>query len=222
MGPEATMAYVAKIIAMTPARCDQEHIPMLIDNNTAVPNRQAAILRGGKDPSDAIAMMGRRLESAGADFLVMPCNSAHAYLDCLLNHTTIPFLSMIDVTTAACAPYQSVGVLATDGCIMSGEYQRALNEIGVRAILPGEKELATIMQAIDSIKAGEMRETTVTRLAVVAQALVDRGAQAVIAGCTEIPLVLSNDAIPAPLIDSTNELAKATVSEALRSPQLKK
>ena len=132
---------------------------------------------------------------------------------------SVPFLSMIDVTTAACAPYESIGVLATDGCIMSGEYQRALNEIGVRAIVPGEKELATIMQAIDSIKAGEMHEATVTKLAIVARALVDRGAQAVIAGCTEIPLVLSNDAIPVPLIDSTNELAKATVSKALRPPQ---
>ena len=77
MGPEATVDFAATVIAMTPAKSDQDHVHMIIDNDPSIPPRQDAILRAGADPGPAMAAMAKRLQDAGADFLVMPCNTAH-------------------------------------------------------------------------------------------------------------------------------------------------
>ncbi len=76
MGPDATVDFMAKVIALTPATKDQDHIRMIIDHNPKVPNRQTAILDNGEDPGPDLAATATRLDTAGADFLVIPCNTA--------------------------------------------------------------------------------------------------------------------------------------------------
>lgn len=215
MGPEATADFMSRVIRATPAKRDQDHLRMLVDNNPRVPNRQEALLHGGADPAPALVSMARGLESAGADFLVMPCNTAHAFADAVAAAVDIPLVSIIDVTVDACGDAVAVGVLATDGCISSGVFQEALAARGVRAVLPDNAETRALMRLVTLIKAGDTGTDVANGLRTLAQALVARGAEVLIAGCTEIPLVLDARMVDVPLVSSTEALAKATVAFAL-------
>lgn len=215
MGPDATIDFLSEVVSLTRAGCDQDHIPMLVDNNTKVPNRQAAILGDGDDPGPIIGQMGRRLEAAGADFLVMPCNSAHAFLEPLAELTTIALISIIEVTADACKDCSSVGILATDGCLEFGGFQQALRDRGIAPVVPEAPDVAELMRLITRIKAGDKGPEVQRSMRVLAGTLVERGAEAIIAGCTEIPLVLREGELPVPVISSTRELARATVAAAV-------
>ena len=218
MGPEATVDFMAKVIALTDASCDQDHVRMLVDHNPHVPNRQEAILRGGQDPGPVLADMAAGLETSGADFLVIPCNTAYVYQGAILAATHIPLISIIGVSIAAAQErvpnVERIGVLATDGCLASGVFQSGLDAAGVVAELPTEAELRELMAIINAIKAGKQTDETGRALSGLAEALISRGADAVIAGCTEIPLALDQDAVSVPLISSTDALAEITVKLA--------
>ena len=103
MGPEATVDFMTRVLAATPARVDQEHIRMLVDHNPGIPDRHAAIAGTGPDIGPELAAMARGLEAAGADFLVMVCNTAHAYTEAIRTAVSIPFVSIVDVVMAAVA-----------------------------------------------------------------------------------------------------------------------
>ncbi len=218
MGPEATVDFLAKVIALTPADKDQDHVHMLVDHNPKVPNRQFAILADGEDPRPALAVMAQGLQEAGADFLVVPCNTAHVFQSAITTATTIPLISIIDVTIEAisvqCPGAGKVGVLATDGCLRAGIYQDALADAGYEAILPSDVELQELMQLLNGIKGGVQGDEVTAAMRQLANALEARGAQAIVAGCTEIPLVLEATMLSVPLISSTDVLAQKTVQLA--------
>ena len=218
MGPEATVDFMAKVIALTDADSDQDHVRMLVDHNPHVPNRQDAILHGGEDPGPVLADMASDLEASGADFLVIPCNTAYVFEDAILAATHVPLISIIGVSIAAAqeaAPgAERIGLLATDGCLQSGIYQSGFEAAGVSAELPTAEELQQLMTLVKAIKAGKQTEATSRAMAGLAEALVSRGAGAIIAGCTEIPLVLDDSAVSVPLVSSTDALAEITVKLA--------
>ena len=216
MGPEATVDFMAKVIALTPGEKDQDHIHMLVDHNPTVPNRQDAILGGGEDPGPALADMARRLETAGADFLVIPCNTAYVFEQAVIDAVDIPLVSIIDVTIDAIPEgCEAVGLLATGGCLQAGVYQRGLEQRQLTALEPTADELVELMSAVNAIKAGKADAATGATLQALAQALIERGAGAIIAGCTEIPLALEQSMIEVPLLSSTDILAQRTVQLAL-------
>jgi aspartate racemase len=216
MGPEATVDFMAKVIAMTDARSDQDHVHMFVDHNPHVPNRQDAILGDGEDPGPALADMAARLETGGAEFLVMPCNTAYVFEDAILAAVTVPLISIIteSVSAAAQGGAQAIGLLATDGCVRAGVYQKGIGAAGLRAVLPTDAELAAAMSLIKEIKAGDYGQETTANMARLAEALVERGADAIIAGCTEIPLVLAQSDVRVLLVSSTDALAFKTVKLA--------
>jgi len=113
MGPDATVDFMAKVIALTDSGRDQDHVHMIIDHDPSIPNRQAAINSGNDDVSARLAEMAQRLESAGADFLVMVCNTAHFFLEAVNSSTSIPFISIIDESVneidSICADARIVG-----------------------------------------------------------------------------------------------------------------
>ena len=216
MGPEATVDFMTKVIALTPADRDQDHIHMIVDHNPTVPSRQDAILAGGEDPGPELAAMARRLEAAGADFLVIPCNTAYAFREGIIEAVETPLVSIIDETIAALPKdCGTVGLLATDGCLRAGVYQEAIFERGISGVEPSREEMQELMQSVYAIKAGDTGEAIAASLRRLAMALVDRGADAVIVGCTEIPLVLSKKDLDVPLLSSTDILAERTVQLAL-------
>jgi aspartate racemase len=163
-----------------------------------------------------LAEMAARLEASGADFLVMPCNTAYVFQGAILAAVGIPLISIIteSVNEAAEGGAKTIGLLATDGCIRAGVYQRGIEAAGLQAVLPSADELDDAMSLINAIKAGEQQAETGAKMAELAAALVSRGADAIIAGCTEIPLVLNREDVSVPLVSSTDALARKTVKLA--------
>jgi aspartate racemase len=211
MGPDTTVDFMARVIALTPAEQEQDHVRMIVDHNPQCPSRQNALLRDGKDPGPTLAAMAAGLETAGADFLVMPCNTAHAFRDSIETATTIPLISIIDVTVSACTNYDAVGVLATSCCLDSHLYQNALAENNVRAVIPDDEEIDLLLNLINRIKTGDRSSEGARQLQIFAESLTQKGAKAIVAGCTEIPLLLHESMLSVPLISSTDVLAGTTV-----------
>ena len=131
MGPMATVDLYRKIVDYTAASKDSEHIHVYIDSNTDIPDRTEAILHGGKDPVPEMVGSAIRLECMGADFLLIPCNTAHYFYDKICPMVHIPILNMLE-ETALEVKRQSiacVGLLATDGTIESGVYDQVLRSM---------------------------------------------------------------------------------------------
>jgi aspartate racemase len=223
MGPDATVDFMTKVIALTDSGRDQDHVHMLVDHDPTVPNRQLAISSGVDDVSQRLADMACRLESAGADFLVMVCNTAHVFMSDALDATSIPFISIIDESVGEierlCPAARKVGVMATDGCIETSIYQGAISASGRTALIPDSANMSKLMKLINAIKAGDQSDEVVNGMESVAHTLVDAGAEVIIAGCTEIPIVFEGVGFPVPVVASTNVLARRTVEIAMgRSP----
>jgi aspartate racemase len=207
---------MARVVAATEAENDQDHIRMLIDHNPTVPNRHDAIAGITPSVGPQLADMAKGLESAGADFLVMVCNTAHAYADDIQAAVTIPFISIVDVTVEALADksVKSVGVMAADGCIRANLYQDALAAAGYKAILWSEGELNDFMELVYRIKAGERDADIGAGILKLAASLVFSGAEVLIAGCTEIPLFMTSEQAPVPMLSSTDLLVQRTINLA--------
>jgi aspartate racemase len=220
MGPAATVDLVNKILAASGARSDQEHLHLIVDCNPKVPNRNAAVDGTGPSPEPVLVAMARRLEAAGADFLVMACNTAHAWQAAIRSAVAIPFVSILEETAAAVAaavpPGTPCGILAAGGCRRARLYERALEAIDRPPVVPEEAEQARFMDLLYRIKAGDLGAEVRAEMAGLARRLVARGARLVIAGCTEVPLVLDPADCPVPLVDSSEVLARATVAYARR------
>ncbi len=219
MGPAATLDFLAKLQRATPAAADQDHIHVLIDLNPQVPDRNAALAGCGPSPGPVLASMARGLEAAGAEGLVMVCNSAHAFAaDIRAALKTAPLISLIDETvaevrrTAPRAP--RVGVLAAAACLDAALYQDAFKRAGVTSIVPEEELRQRFMALLYRIKAGKTGPAQRTEMAAIAQVLANAGAEVIVSGCTEVPLVLDRDDLDLPLVDSTDVLVAAALAFA--------
>ena len=215
MGPLATADLFRKIVLLTDAARDNDHIRVYIDDNASIPDRTAAILSGGAGPLPAMTDSLRKLEACGADCIIMPCNTAHYFLPRLQEQTQVPFISMLAETAKACAlrfPGKTACVLATRGTLASGLYERALEAEGVSCILPDEAQRDVLMYAIyDCVKGGKPLETVRQPMEALLADLSARGADYFILGCTELPIVAQELALPGDFIDPTSELAKAAI-----------
>lgn len=222
MGPVATLDFFARVLKATPAAVDQDHVRLIIDNNPTVPERNAGIAGTGPSPAPALAEMARGLERAGADVLVMPCNAAHAFEADIRAATTLPFISLIEVTAdavAAVAPHaKRAGLLAVQGTISSGVYHKSLAARGVEVIAPEGEAMERLMAAIRRVKQGDTGAETRAAMKACAAELVAQGSDVLIAGCTEVPLVLDPEDVSVPLVSSTDVLVKRTVAVAFGAP----
>ena len=206
MGPVATTAFMARVQALTPARADEDHIRMLVDLNPHVPNRHLRAEAAGR----TLAEMATRLRDMGAEVLAMPYNTAHAHVDAI-RAAGLPFIDMVAATVEAAGATgaRRIGVLATPG----GEalYAAALSAAGLEQVRLNEADRAAFMAAVFAFKAGDVGEGPRAEMRRLAAVLVDAGAEAVIGGCTEVPLLLEAEEVSAPLVDSAEVLARACV-----------
>ncbi|MDX1709454.1 MAG: amino acid racemase [Desulfobacterales bacterium] len=225
MGPEATLECFAQIIKSTPASTDQQHLRVVIDSNPKVPDRTAAITGKGPSPVPALVDGCRALQAAGADFIIMPCVSAHFYLAEIRQHIKLPVLSIYDAVADAISSdhpdIKTVGLLGTTGTISGGLFQKRLAADNCKTIVPDDLQQAKVMAAIYDIKNSvtpRSRQHISSDLAAVAVSLVSGGAQAIIAGCTEIPLALKQEHVPVIYFDVLTILARAAIVEAGMRP----
>lgn len=219
LGPAATIAFMSAVLARTPIEQTGGHLHLIVDSNPGVPDINAAVLGLGPSPLEALQAMARRLEAAGANFLVMACNAAHFYEDGIQQSVAIPFVSMVDATCAHIARElpgaRRVGLVATDGGIACGIYQRGLGALGLETLVPSHAQTESVMTAVAGIRMGDHGPAAKNPLVEQINGLADAGADCVIAGCTEIPLVLASTDIDVPLIDPAEVLAQAAVDFAI-------
>ena len=220
MGPLATVDFFAKLVALTPAARDEDHVPVVLASLPDIPPRVPAILAGGPSPLPALVDARERLLAAGATLLAMPCNTAHHWFDALAD-CPAPMLHIADAALGALrreAPPGAVGLVATRGTLRSGFYQRRLAAAGYATVAPAEAELTELIEpAVRAVKAGAVAEGGVG-FQRAAYALHARGAASVILACTEVPPALAAVGPPAGFvcIDATGALAQACV-DAWRS-----
>lgn len=221
MGPEATVDLMRRIIAATPAEDDADHIHVIADNNPKVPSRIKALIEGGgEDPAPTLIEMARRLETAGADFLVMPCNTAHHYLPAIADAVDVPVFDMVTLAAerlAAMTPKpEKVGMLASPAVRLVGLYSGRCAAVGLEAIFPESGEEAALLDVIRAVKADGPASADANAYSRVAAGLAGQGADALLIACTELTVLGPPAGIRIPVVDAVDVLVEAIVDAALR------
>jgi aspartate racemase len=218
MGPLAGAQFALRVAALTPAPNDQAHIPVILRNDPRIPDRSTAHMAGGPSPLPAMQAGIRFLEAAGSQVIAIPCNTAHLWYDELAAAASVPVLhivqSVIDDLVRQGVPSGRIGLMGTTATLALGLYQRHLEAAGYECIVPTDEEVeAECMGAIRAVKAGRM-EASIEPAVRCVNILRDRGADAVVLGCTELPLAIPH-ALRAglgPLSDSIDALALAAIA----------
>lgn len=219
MGPLATVDFMERVIALTSsagALLDQQHLPLLVVHLPHIPDRSEALLGNGESPLPALLRAIDMLNRNDVELIVIPCNSAHHWYEAMRAESRAPIIHIAEASVAALpAGAQRVAVLATDGTFHSGLYQRMLSARGFDCVEPDTATQRHIDASIRDVKAGKIGAST-EHLALALDWFVRRGAQAAVLGCTELPIAAREmDEPQIPTIDSTLELARATVSYGL-------
>jgi len=217
MGPAATLDLFYKILKATPAKRDQDHIHIIIDNFPQIPDRTAFLLGKGENPLPYLLKSVRTLEKANVDVLCMPCNTAHYFIEDIRKATPLPFISIIESTLneirSRFQDSKNIGLLATDGTIIGRVYHKIFEVEGYKIITPLEEKQNEVMKTVYSIKAGRIEENVQTFEEII-EHMKFLGSEVVILGCTELPILLKYFEPSIPVIDATSCLAKEIVDFA--------
>ena len=220
MGPAASAEFMVRLIAQTPAKRDQDHIPTILWSDTAVPDRSTSMRNGDDKPLPYLLAGIQGLVLAGCNLIVIPCNTAHLWFKEMEKqaswHARIVHIvdSVADALLDVSVVDSKIGVMGTQATVELGLYQYRLNKLGWNCIVPTKQEMDTLVQpAIDLIKANQF-EAAHPMLMTVIHSLIGRGATAVVLGCTEIPLSIREDTVQdTPIINSIDSLVKSAIRE---------
>jgi len=216
MGPAASAEFVNRLIQQTPATCDQEHIPFVLWNEPRIPDRSTSMQSGDNLPLPWLQGGVRGLMNAGCSYIVIPCNSAHFWYS-QLSEISVPILHIVDSVAEELKSLnisgKKIGILGTQGTIESGLYQYHLNKQGWECIIPTKQEMAGLVTpAIALIKANKIAKSQPMLIKTI-HSLIDRGAEAIVLGCTELPLSIktkSEEGIP--IVNSIDSLVTAAIT----------
>lgn len=224
VGPSATVDFMNKVIQNTPASKDQDHIKMVVEQNPQIPDRTANLIRQETDPTVAMFSTCKKLEAEGAHAIAIPCNTAHAYVKSIQEHLSIPIINMLSTTAIHIAVHFGteavVGLLATSGTIQSRVYHEVLTASGLDVLTPDEQHQDLVMESIygeQGVKAGFTQGRSKECILKAIEYLKDNGAQVIVLGCTELPLLFPEQTeitvkeSVIPLVDPTVILAKKIV-----------
>jgi aspartate racemase len=214
MGPEATVDLMQRIIDLTPAKDDIDHIRCLVDNNPKIPSRINAIIEGnGEDPGPCMADMGKQLESWGADFLVIPCNTAHYYYDAVQNAVNIPVINLIDLVVnhvkTNFPDHAKIGILASPAVAITGLYTKRLEKLGLKDVWPDPSYQDQLFSVIKEVKKGNTNTRVKENYKKVCENLAYKNATVVIVACTELSAL--RGPLPITEVDAAQILAAEIV-----------
>lgn len=211
MGPAATVEFLAKVQAYTPADADQDHIRVIADINPKVPDRNTP----GSGAGTVLSEMAGALRGAGAEVLAMPCNTAHAHADLIQRASGLPLIDLIQLGAEAASRTGAmrVGVLGTKGALKLYREYLAAHAMGLVALPPERQE--QFMITLYRIKSGDLGPDVRREMREHAEVLRGLGAEVLIAGCTEAPLVLDPGDTKLELIDPGDLLARRCVAVCL-------
>lgn len=217
MGPQATVLFLQKLLDATPARDDADHVPLIVDQNPQVPSRIRRLIEGqGEDPGPVLAAMAARLQTAGAEALAMPCNTAHHYAPVLRAAVTIPLIDMVQLSVAhalaLAGPGARVGILASPAVRQVGLFDAACAKAGLTAC--HARDEAAMLAAIRAIKAEGANAASRATLRQASADLLAEGAEVQMIACTEFSIIADSVAPEARVFDTLDQLVKAVVSFA--------
>ena len=220
MGPAASAEFMVRLVAQTPAKRDQDHIPTILWSDNTVPDRSTSMRNGDNKPLPYLLAGIQGLVSAKCNLIVIPCNTAHLWFNVMEKqaswHARIVHIvdSVADALRDVNVLDSKIGVMGTQATVELGLYQYRLNKLGWECIVPTKLEMDTLVQpAIDLIKANQI-EPAHPMLITVILSLISRGATAVVLGCTEIPLSVREDTVQdTPIINSIDSLVKSAIQE---------
>jgi aspartate racemase len=197
----------------------------VIDSNPKVPDRTAAITGKGESPVPVLVAGCLSLQQAGAEFIIIPCVSAHFFLNEVSQQIRLPILSIFDVVAETIMgdhpDIKTVGLMGTTGTISGGLLQKRLGADNIKTVVPAESQQAKVMAAIYDIKNSQparSRAQITSDLIAIAQDLISNGARGIVAGCTEIPLALNQEHLSVPYFDALTLLARAAIIKAGLTP----
>lgn len=221
LGPMSSAYFYEMLTSHTAVTRDQEHIDMILSSRASTPDRTAYILgESDESPLPAMTDEAKMLESCGASMIVMICNTAHYFIDEIRNAITVPMPSIIEETVKYLKSNGSrvPAIIATDGTLQSGAYQKKLADAGLSYLIPTDDEQKTVMSIIyDFVKQGKpvpngMLEGVITSLK-------DRGCDSIICGCTEISLAAKQmKEAAAETVDPMEVLAYKVIKEFGKTP----
>ncbi|MDM0071566.1 amino acid racemase [Variovorax sp. J31P207] len=219
MGPMAGAQFALRLVQLTPAGCDQEHIPLALRNDPRIPDRSAALMAGGADPLPAMLEGIAALQVAGADCIAIPCNTAHLWFKQLREASKVPLFHIVDAVVQDLQRQGmrglSVGVLGTPATLACGLYQNALKKAGHPVLVLEDDDFQDCVDAIALVKANEM-PAAFTAVSRSIRKLLAAGARAIVLGCTELPLAVPHERRAefdgVVLTDSIDALAKQVLS----------
>lgn len=213
LGPMATAYFMQMVTEMTDADTDQQHIEMMIYNCPSIPDRTRYIIgESDENPCDAMIAVGNRLVDNGVDVIAIPCITANYFYEQLSKVLHVPIINAVEEAAQYLLEQniEAVGIMATDGTIQSGLFQKALQKRNIRVILPQEEGQRDVMHLIyQNVKATKPIE--MDRFERVSKELRDAGAQVIILGCTELSMIRRDEKIGAGYLDAMQILAKCSV-----------
>ncbi len=217
MGPEATVDLMQRIIHLTPALDDIDHIRCIVDNNPKVPSRIKAIIEGnGEDPAPCMADMGKRLESWGADFLAIACNTAHHYYSAVQDAVNIPVINLIEIVTNhvkdTFPEHDKVGILASPAVAITGLYTKEFKKLAIEEVWPDPDYQDRLLTIIREVKKGNTTTQLLNEYKNVCRNLLQKGAKTAIIGCTELSAL--GGELPMHTIDAAQILAMEIIRRA--------
>lgn len=216
MGPMATVQLFRQIVENTDSDNDQGHIRIIIDNNPQIPDRTTAILNGDKSPVHGIRESAEGLISLGAELVLIPCNSAHYFLEDIQRDLDAEVINMIDETARVLqeSGFRRVGLLCTTGTIRGGIYHRCFEKRGLEVITPDEEDQKKVMDFIyRGVKAGDQNYDP-SPFMEAAGHLMEQGAETLVLGCTEIPVGIRMYGLSLKHVDALEVLAKTAIIKA--------
>lgn len=220
LGPMSTFRFCELLTEHTAAVCDADHIDMIVSSRASTPDRTAFILgKSDRSPLPAMQEETARLVAAGAGLIVIPCNTAHYFYDSLAAGCPVPMLNIIRETVAFLhsAGIRRFGLLATEGTVRSRSYHRYTEGTGMECMIPTDAEQAVISDIIyGAVKRGEKPDMSAFRR--VADAMLSRGCEALVLGCTELSLLPKMELDASVFIDSLDVLAYRTIEACGKTP----
>lgn len=213
LGPIATAYFFELVIKMTDARCDQEHLEMVIYDCTSIPDRTSYILhKSEENPLDRMVEIGLKLHNESVGYIAVPCITAHYFYEDLQKQVHTPIINMVHETAVYLKEHgiKTVGIMATDGTIQSKLFQKEIEALGMQAVIPSEEEQNKVMHLIyDDVKANKPIE--MEKFTSVENYLHEHGAEVIILGCTELSLVKRDYDLGPGFIDAMEVLAMKSV-----------
>ena len=214
MGPLATSDLFNKIVTLTDAKNDNDHIHIILNNYPIIPDRTKYILGDGENPIKYMIEAALKLEVMGANVVIMPCNTAHYFYDEITEYLTIPFINMIEETAKEIKKVnpesKKVCLLSTQGTYKTKIYDNIFKNYDIEISRPGKAVESVITDIIYSIKKGDTALKNIDKNLLTSYLNSIEG-ESIILGCTELPVAFNILGITKGCIDPTKILAKSAI-----------